>query len=597
VLLVAGTYQVIALGVLRAQRRSAEYAALSAGSLAVYFILAVLLIVVWRADANALILAFALSQIVGATIGAIRIGAVRLPRPTRPTVVLLLVTGLPLAPAVAAVWIGEFLNRGILLSAAGAAEVGYLSVALRLASVVGLVVAGFQLAWLPHVYALGAAPDERARIAVEGRRIVALVALVVAGLSLIAPELLVVVSGDRYLPALRSVGWSALALLLVALTMIGSTPSALATKMRDLGIVGVAGVAAAVALNVLVAAKFGSAGTAAALAMGQGVAAGVAIWLGRRRLDVPWPWARMASISLAAAIVAIGSTLPDGGAPLAVRAALAVAFVLVLVAEGVVSEVIEFVRHSLAVDSRDGREPVASEPREMREAIERDAARVRQEYGRRGESASLQAYYRRIAEATNRARDERLRLTLTSMEAVGLPRYLRVLDVGCGSGDDLAFLVEAGYDSTRLAGVDLMEAAVLQARGALPSSDLRVANAAALPYETGAFDIVLQTTALSSVVDPSVRARIAAEMARVTRPGGLMVSYDMRSAPRNNPHLVGVDEDEALRLFAQWGTVVVMRRVTVPIAIASRLPRPVVRMLSRIQPLLGHLLVVVERAP
>jgi SAM-dependent methyltransferase len=104
-----------------------------------------------------------------------------------------------------------------------------------------------------------------------------------------------------------------------------------------------------------------------------------------------------------------------------------------------------------------------------------------------------------------------------------------VLDVGCGSGDMLQRLVELGAASGT--GIDLMEERVEAGRRLYPNLDLRAGDAAELPFEDGSFDLVLQLTCLSSVLEDDVRARIGAEMWRVTRPGGAVVSYDMRPLP------------------------------------------------------------------
>jgi SAM-dependent methyltransferase len=104
-----------------------------------------------------------------------------------------------------------------------------------------------------------------------------------------------------------------------------------------------------------------------------------------------------------------------------------------------------------------------------------------------------------------------------------------LLDVGCGSGDILQRLVDLGAASG--AGIDLMEERVETGRLLHPGLDLRSGDAAELPFEEGSFDLVLQFTCLSSVLDDEVRARIAGEMWRVTKPGGAVVSYDMRPLP------------------------------------------------------------------
>jgi SAM-dependent methyltransferase len=106
----------------------------------------------------------------------------------------------------------------------------------------------------------------------------------------------------------------------------------------------------------------------------------------------------------------------------------------------------------------------------------------------------------------------------------------RILDVGCGDGGFLRRLVSWGADPARLAGVDLLPERVTIARRIEPCLDVRQADASALPFEDASFDQVYQLTVFSSILDEGMRQAVAREMARVLRPGGLVVSYDFRVA-------------------------------------------------------------------
>lgn len=104
-----------------------------------------------------------------------------------------------------------------------------------------------------------------------------------------------------------------------------------------------------------------------------------------------------------------------------------------------------------------------------------------------------------------------------------------VLDVGAGDGHLLQRMVDLG--AAKGTGIELMQDRVDAAAVRHPRLDVRVGDASKLPFADAAFDVVTQFTCLSSVLDPSMRERIAAEMIRVTRPGGTIVSYDLRPAP------------------------------------------------------------------
>lgn len=94
-----------------------------------------------------------------------------------------------------------------------------------------------------------------------------------------------------------------------------------------------------------------------------------------------------------------------------------------------------------------------------------------------------------------------------------------VLDVGCGTGALVAALAKR-LPGASITGLD-REPAYLQAcRAAWPASRCRFVqdDAAVLPFANASFDAALSMLLLMLVPDP---ARVAAEMRRVLRPGGV----------------------------------------------------------------------------
>lgn len=100
--------------------------------------------------------------------------------------------------------------------------------------------------------------------------------------------------------------------------------------------------------------------------------------------------------------------------------------------------------------------------------------------------------------------------------ATGAGAGTRVLDVGCGSGELLALLADAG---ARVAGADVAAGMVALARQAASGADVRVASAEALPWPDGSFDVVTAVNVLHVADDPGAAL---AEAVRVTTPGGLV---------------------------------------------------------------------------
>jgi SAM-dependent methyltransferase len=178
-----------------------------------------------------------------------------------------------------------------------------------------------------------------------------------------------------------------------------------------------------------------------------------------------------------------------------------------------------------------------------------DADRIRAAYGKRRTSIDPERYSMR--RPGNRiAVEERERILLAALARRGVGRLadLDILEVGCGSGGELARLVSLGADPQRLHGIDLLEHSAAAARSAVPGAAIVVADASELPYADATFDLTYQATALSSMTSPLMRTAVAAEMQRVTRPGGLIVSYDFAWNPTNRD-TVGITSRELRRLF------------------------------------------------
>jgi SAM-dependent methyltransferase len=136
-----------------------------------------------------------------------------------------------------------------------------------------------------------------------------------------------------------------------------------------------------------------------------------------------------------------------------------------------------------------------------------------------------------------------------------------ILEVGCGGGQWLLDLVRWGAQPDRLHGIDLLPERIAQARRVCaPAVALSLGGATALPYGDGSFDLVLQATMFSSILDPAVRRAMALELLRVLRPAGAVLWYDLRVNNPSNPDVRGVDRDEIAGLFPGCG--VALTRVT-----------------------------------
>ncbi len=186
-------------------------------------------------------------------------------------------------------------------------------------------------------------------------------------------------------------------------------------------------------------------------------------------------------------------------------------------------------------------------------------------------------------------------LRLLHREGIASLSRLRILDVGCGPGDWLLDFVSWGATPDLLCGIDIDEQQIAAASRKLPTADLRLGNACELPWPDGCFDLVLQATVFTSILNTEFKKAIAAEIIRVTRPVGLILWFDFRFNNPWNRHVRGIGGNELRRLFP--GCSVSLNRVT----LLPPLARHVVPvswvlglLLEKIPPLRTHILACIR---
>jgi ubiquinone/menaquinone biosynthesis C-methylase UbiE len=188
---------------------------------------------------------------------------------------------------------------------------------------------------------------------------------------------------------------------------------------------------------------------------------------------------------------------------------------------------------------------------------------------------------------------ERRRLTRKALERDGwVPLGDRkVLEVGSGTGRELAWLLDLGASPSRLLGIDLLADRVESARKAYPALEFQVANAEHLSFADDSFDLVLAITVFSSILDSSMASNVSAEINRVLRPGGALLWYDFRYDNPSNRDVRGVSAARVRALFPQLSGDLVELTLLPPIARRLGPLAPIAYpVLVRVPPLRSHLL-------
>lgn len=125
----------------------------------------------------------------------------------------------------------------------------------------------------------------------------------------------------------------------------------------------------------------------------------------------------------------------------------------------------------------------------------------------------------------------------------------RILEVGCGRGNVLIQYLEYSAYINSLCGIDILHERIQDAHQHLPNLLLSLADAQNLPYRSHTFDLVMQYTMFTSILDDTVKQNVAQEMLRVVRRnGGMILWYDFWINPINHKTR-GILPVEIKRLF------------------------------------------------
>jgi SAM-dependent methyltransferase len=132
------------------------------------------------------------------------------------------------------------------------------------------------------------------------------------------------------------------------------------------------------------------------------------------------------------------------------------------------------------------------------------------------------------------------------------PTARTLIDLGCGTGEMAAALIDSPYEVT---GVDLSPAMIEYAQQKkIPRSTFLSADAAKTGLPSGAFDAAF-ATALYHHVPPASRAAVARETMRLVKPGGLAIVFEHNPAnPITRRTVRGCAVDKGVHLLPKSET-------------------------------------------
>ena len=199
-----------------------------------------------------------------------------------------------------------------------------------------------------------------------------------------------------------------------------------------------------------------------------------------------------------------------------------------------------------------------------------DLERLRREYASREQRLAGSDIYSPLNRSYLFAVQQRQLHTVALLRSLGITSLAtkRILELGCGKGGVLLEYLSLGALPEKLFGVDLLLDRIGIARKTLPSIGISCGEGQYLPFPERGFDIVLQYTVFSSILDPEIRKNLAREMRRVLKPDGVIIWYDFWLNPTNS-HTHGIGLGEIRSLFQ--GCKFITKKITLAPPITRRL--------------------------
>lgn len=239
---------------------------------------------------------------------------------------------------------------------------------------------------------------------------------------------------------------------------------------------------------------------------------------------------------------------------------------------------------------------VQNQKNETGDSFDIERRRIRAAYARRAAGVDCRRYSLFNPYALY-ATQERERVLLELLREAGVTSLdkMRILDVGSGEGGFVRRLLDYGAEPNLTVGFDLIEGHLRKAQTTNLSINYVCGDGIALPFRDHTFDLALQFTVFTSVLNSRYREAIAREMLRILRPQGKVVWYDFIYDNPKNPDVKGIGRSEIRTLFP--GCKFRFRRVTLIPPLGRSLPPFVVLydFLSLFRLFSSHYICVIEK--
>lgn len=148
---------------------------------------------------------------------------------------------------------------------------------------------------------------------------------------------------------------------------------------------------------------------------------------------------------------------------------------------------------------------------------------------------------------------------------------LKALEIGAGAGFNIGFFRRMGVNPENIWGNELLPDRIAELKKWLPENQIIAGDARAINMP-GQFDVILQSTVFSSILDKSFCQELANSMWSNLKPGGVILWYDFTYGNPKNKDVRGISWGEAKSYWPD-GKVQFHKKVTLAPPIARRVGR------------------------
>ncbi|MBW8712546.1 MAG: polysaccharide biosynthesis C-terminal domain-containing protein [Acidobacteria bacterium] len=210
--------------------------------------------------------------------------------------------GLPRIPHGFAMQLMSVGDRFVMTRYVPVEAIGVYSMGVSFGLIEKIVLGAFEYAWAPFYYATAREPDAARVFSAVGTYGIACLALMTAGLSAIAADLLEVVTHGQYVAAAEIVTWTAVGVFFYGVYLLTSIGLNITAKTAYYPVTTAIGAALNIGLNFALIPRFGIIGAAWANGAAYAVQAGLAFRFSQRFYPVHYEYGRISRVVIAAFI-------------------------------------------------------------------------------------------------------------------------------------------------------------------------------------------------------------------------------------------------------------------------------------------------------